>query len=77
MDRRDSIKLLTYGTAMAALPASGAMAATFPERSVKIIVGFPPGSAPDSLARMSGGQLQSRLGQPVIVENRPGAGGNI
>lgn len=46
-------------------------------RPVRIIVGFPPGGPTDTLARLTGRWLQDRLGQPFIVENRPGAGGNL
>jgi tripartite-type tricarboxylate transporter receptor subunit TctC len=50
---------------------------TYPSRPVQMIVGFPPGSAPDIVARLSGQWLSERLGQNFVVENRPGAGSNI
>ena len=52
-------------------------AADFPNRSLRIVVGFPPAGATDILARMSGQHLAERWGQTVIIDNRPGAGGNI
>jgi tripartite-type tricarboxylate transporter receptor subunit TctC len=50
---------------------------TYPARPVHVIVGFPPGSTADTLARLLGQSLAERLGQPFIIENRPGAGSNI
>ena len=50
---------------------------TYPIRLVRIIVGSAAGSAPDILARLIAEWLSGRLGQPFVVENRPGAGGNV
>src|SRR5215471_109839 len=63
----------------AALPAfsRAARAQIYPTRSVRIIVGYPPGGTADVVARLIGQQLSERLGQPFVVENRPGAGTNI
>src|SRR6478735_4624531 len=63
----------------AALPAVSriAWAQTYPTRPVRIIVGFPPGGGSDILARLMGQWLSERLGQPFIIDNRPGAGSNI
>jgi tripartite-type tricarboxylate transporter receptor subunit TctC len=59
-------------------PAAGkGSAAPWPTKTVRIMVGFPAGSTPDLVARTIAEPLSKALGQPVIVENRPGAGGNI
>ena len=54
-----------------------ASAQAYPDRPVRIIVGFPAGAGADLAARLAGQWLSQRLGQPFVVENRPGAGGNI
>src|SRR5262245_63884172 len=51
--------------------------AAYPERPIRIIVPFPPGAGIDLIARMVGTKLSGPLGQQIIVDNRPGAGGNI
>jgi tripartite-type tricarboxylate transporter receptor subunit TctC len=63
----------------AALPAisGGARAQAYPSRPVRIVVGFPAGGATDIQARLMGEWLTDRLGQQFIVENKPGASGNI
>jgi tripartite-type tricarboxylate transporter receptor subunit TctC len=68
---------LTAGAA--ALPAisSRARAEAYPTRPVTLVVTFPAGSSPDTIARLAAQYMSERLGQQVVVENRPGAGGNI
>jgi tripartite-type tricarboxylate transporter receptor subunit TctC len=72
-------KFLRLAAGAAALPAVSrfAWAQTYPTRPVRIIVGFPPGGGVDITARLIGQWLSERLGQPFIIENRPGAGSNI
>ncbi len=67
--------LLAVGT----LPWLGinAMAADFPARPIRIVVGFTPGGQPDIFSRMIATRLSETLGQPIVVDNRPGAGGSI
>jgi tripartite-type tricarboxylate transporter receptor subunit TctC len=57
--------------------SAGAMAQSWPAKPVHVIVPFPPGSSPDLVARMLTEKLAVSLGQPVIVDNKPGSGGNI
>jgi tripartite-type tricarboxylate transporter receptor subunit TctC len=59
------------------LAAGTASAQTWPTKPVTVIVTFSPGGSSDIVARLIGGPLQAKLGQPVIVDNRPGAGGTI
>jgi tripartite-type tricarboxylate transporter receptor subunit TctC len=72
-------QFLHLTAAVAALPfvRNAVWAQAYPTRAVRVIVGFPAGQAADSLARIVSQGLSERLGQQFVVENRPGAGGNI
>jgi hypothetical protein len=72
-------KFLHLAAGAAVLPAVArfASAQAYPRRPVRIIVGQAAGSGSDIAARLLGQRLSERLGQPFVVENRPGAGGNI
>jgi tripartite-type tricarboxylate transporter receptor subunit TctC len=74
--RRKFLRLAAAATALPALRRS-AIADTYPARPVQIVVGFAAGSTTDILGRLMGQWLSQRLGQQFVVENRPGAGGNV
>ena len=74
--RRRFLQLAASAAALPALPRM-AFAQTYPTRPVRIVVGFAAGGPNDIMARLIGQSLTERLGQPFIVENRPGAGSNI
>lgn len=61
----------------ALLNAGTAAAQAYPSRPIRMLVGYAPGGGSDIIARLIATRLQARLGQPVVVENKPGAGGNL
>jgi tripartite-type tricarboxylate transporter receptor subunit TctC len=74
--RRTAICLIAIGvSAMASI--GGASALDYPTRPVRWVVGFAPGGSNDIIARLIGQRLSERLGQQFLIENKPGAGGNI
>ncbi|MDB5883519.1 MAG: hypothetical protein JWP43_3397 [Ramlibacter sp.] len=70
-------RLFAVALLVAASAAGPAFAETFPSKPIKLIVGFPPGGINDIVARVVGQKLSESLGQPVIIDNRAGAGGTI
>src|ERR1700704_3057704 len=76
LPRRKFLRLVAGAAALPAL-SQIARAQTYPTRPVRVVVGFAPGGTTDILARLMGQWLSERLGQPFIIENRPGAGTNI
>ncbi len=72
-------RFLQLAAAAAAVPAAGraALAQAYPDRPIHLIVGFPAGGQVDIIARVAAQWIGEQLGQTVVVENRPGAGGNI
>jgi tripartite-type tricarboxylate transporter receptor subunit TctC len=75
LPRRKFLRLALGAAALPALPRT-TLSSTYPVRPVHIIVGFAPGGSADILIRLIGQWLSERFGQPFVVENRPGAGGN-
>jgi tripartite-type tricarboxylate transporter receptor subunit TctC len=76
LHRREFLRLMSGAVGLPALPST-AWAQGYPARPVRLIVGLPPGSAPDIVARLAAQWLGERLGRNFLVDNRPGAATNI
>jgi tripartite-type tricarboxylate transporter receptor subunit TctC len=76
ISRRTAIGLMTIGL-LAIASIGSAVAADYPNRPVRWVVGYPPGGATDIIARLIGQRLSEKLGQQFVIENKPGAGNNI
>ncbi|MBA7714472.1 hypothetical protein ES703_123497 [subsurface metagenome] len=74
--RRDILKLLGGAAALPAFLRSAA-AQSYPDRPIRLIVPFPPGGSTDSAARIMAERMRETLGQPIVIENRVGAGGTV
>src|SRR5262245_4719020 len=68
---------LRLACAVACAAAAFSAIAQYPSKVVRVVVPYPPGSTPDIVGRALATKLQASLGQPFVVENKPGAGGNI
>lgn len=78
MQARRQLMAAAFGTALLALAAPATAAdPAWPTKPVRILFGFPAASATDVIARAVGQKLSEKWGQPVVIENRPGAGGNL
>jgi tripartite-type tricarboxylate transporter receptor subunit TctC len=80
--RRQFLQWASSAGALGALPSiafgpRSAWAQTYPTRPIRLLVPTAPGTAPDTFARVTAQRLSERLGQPLVIENRPGAGNNI
>jgi len=75
MSRRRFLTIAS-GAALASVPQVG-RAQAYPSRPITLVVFVPPGGSPDILARVIAQALSPRLGQPIVIDNRPGAGGNL
>src|SRR5215218_10003898 len=75
--RRRMLLAALLGLASASAGSTAHAQARYPDKPVRLLVGFAPGGAADTVARVLADQLGKQLNQPVVVENRTGAGGNV
>lgn len=69
--------LTVLGAVLVVLPAAAEAQANYPNKPIRLVIGFPAGGGADNTARLYGDALSRELGQPVVVDNRPGAGTTI
>src|SRR2546426_4989095 len=74
---RAVVGFCAIGMLVAAAAAQAESSSTYPDRPIRLVVAFVPGGATDTLARQISNDLKEALGQPVVVENRPGASGYL
>src|SRR5688500_10351814 len=77
LQRRKFLQLAAWAAALPAMPHAALAQAAYPNRIVKLVVGFPPGGGADSVSRIIAARLSELWGQQVVVENKPGAGSNL
>src|SRR4051812_38706021 len=75
--RLRTLAAIVLVVASAALAPSTSSGQGYPDRALRLVVGFPPGGSGDFLARIIADELTREIGQPVVVDNKPGAGSNI
>jgi tripartite-type tricarboxylate transporter receptor subunit TctC len=76
IERRRFLQIAAGASLISSL-SSGARAQAYPSSSIRLVVGFPPGNAPDTVARLMGNRLSGQLGQSIVIENRAGAASGI
>jgi tripartite-type tricarboxylate transporter receptor subunit TctC len=75
--RRFALALFVFSLCALVLPIGAACALDYPTRPIRFVVGYPAGGSTDIIARLIGQKLSERLGQQLVIENKPGAGNNI